>query len=254
MLDNKKENTLKIRDIFFNYLQRINYEGIIGVAKFSNVYKDLMPVQQGKLKNVLGNKLGDFLKNGSIISIGICYPSNIIDCINVKENGKINKIKWNKYAEEYYHLNLMLKEIGAQIAKKFNFFSFPPTTGVPAENITNVIDYYSHTISHRVVAEHAGLGWRGKNELLISKIHGPIVRFTSILANIPLNKGQKMENQCGECSACLDACSILKKKELLKDYRENCRKYIISLGLKHDICGKCIKACYIDSIFKEKFK
>ena len=162
MLDNKNENTLKIRDIFFNYLQRINYEGIIGVAKFSNVCKDLMPVQQGKLKNVLGNKFGDFLKNGSIISIGICYPSNIIDDINVKENGKINKIKWNKYAEEYYHLNLMLKEIGAQIAKKFNFFSFPPTTGVPAENITNVIDYYSHTISHRVVAEHAGLGWRGK--------------------------------------------------------------------------------------------
>lgn len=212
-----------------------------------------MPVQQEKLNEVLNNNLQDFLKTGSIISLGIFYHPDTIDNINIEINDKLEKDHWNRYAKEYKHLNDMLKEIGELIAQNFGGFAFPPTTGVPAENISNVIDYYPHTISHRVVAEQAGIGWRGKNELLITKSHGPTVRFTSILSNLPLIQGEKMENQCGECTACLDICPILKNKHKFKDYRENCRKFIISLRLSYDVCGKCIKACYRDSIFKDKF-
>jgi epoxyqueuosine reductase QueG len=162
--------------------------------------------------------------------------------------------RWNLYSDEYQHLNKMLKEISKQIANKFNGFAYPPTTETPAEQIENVKYYYHKTISHRLVAEYAGIGWRGKNELIITENRGPAVRFTSILINVPMIQGTKIESKCSNCAACLEVCQFLKYKEDLEDYRENCRKFIFTLGLKHDVCGKCIKACFRESIFKENFK
>ena len=83
---------------------------------------------------------------------------------------------------------------------------------------------------------------------------GPTLRLTSILINIPMLQGSKIESKCGECTVCLRVCPFLKNKENLEDYKENCRKFIFSFGLKHDVCGKCIKACFQESIFKEQFK
>ena len=250
----QEENTSKIRQFFFDYLNKVNYKGILGVAKFSSVYNDLLPVQQDKLKEILKEPFKDFMDTGSIISIGIFYTPDIIDCINVEENGKIDMDRWNLYSDEYQHLNNMLKEISKEVADKFNAIVFPPTTEIPAEKINNVKEYYQHTISHRLVAEYAGIGWRGKNELIITEERGPTVRFTSILINIPMIQGSRIETKCGECKSCLDVCPFLKNKENLEDYRENCRKFIFSFGLKHDVCGKCIKACFRESIFKEQFE
>ena len=249
----KELNTAKIRQDFFDYVKKVKYKGIFGVAKFSSVYNDLMPIQQDPLKNSVKEQFYKFMDTGSIISIGIFYPPDIIDCINVEKNGKTDKDLWNDYSDEYERINNMLKDIGKEIADKFNGFAFPPTTGVPEEKISEVTDYFQHTISHRVVAEHAGIGWRGKSELIITKTLGPAIRLTSVLINIPLIQNKVIESLCGECEACLDVCSILKNKEQLENYRENCNKFLYSLGLKHHLCGKCIKACIRDSIFKDQF-
>lgn len=250
----KTKNTAQIQQHFFNYLEKVLYKGIFGIAKFSSVYNDLMPVQQETLKEVLKGQLKEFMDTGSIVSLVIFYPGEFIDCINVQKNGVIDKERWNVYSDEYQHLNDMLKEVSSGIAQNFNGIAFPPTTEVYYENFSSVTEYYPHTISHRVVAEHAGIGWRGKNELIITETHGPAIRLTSILINIPLNQNKKIENRCGECTACLNICSFLKKKDSLKDYRENCNSYLMSLGLKHHVCGKCVKACFRDSIYREKFK
>ena len=249
----KEENTVKIRQFFFEYLRKVNYEGVFGVAKFSSVYNALMPIQQDALKRASKEQFEEFMKTGSIISLGIYYTPDIIDCIHHEENGEIDINRWNLYSDEYEHLNIMLKEISEEIGDKFNGIAFPPTTETPAELINNVVDYYGKTISHRLVAEYAGIGWRGKNELIITEDRGPTVRFTSVLINIPMIQGSRIEIKCGECTACLEACPILKNKEHLNDYREDCRKFLIFLGLKHDVCGKCIKACYRQSIFSKQF-
>jgi epoxyqueuosine reductase QueG len=250
----KEKRTVEIHDYFTDLLKQINHEGIFGIARFSSVFNDLMPIQKLKLEQLLKEHLTDYMNTGSILSIGIFYPPDIIDCINVEKKGKIDKTLWNHYSNEYQHLNCMLKQISKQIAEKFNGIAIPPTTETPAEKVKHVKDYYQHTISHRLVAEHAGLGWRGKNELLITKERGPAVRFTSIIIDLPLIQGCKLENKCGNCTACLDVCPFLKNKENLEDYRENCRKYIILLGLSHDVCGKCIKACFRESLYKEQFQ
>jgi len=148
----------------------------------------------------------------------------------------------------------LLKEISLKIARKFGGYAIPPTTETPTKEVSNVIDYFPKTISHRLVAEHAGIGWRGKNELLITEQFGPGVRLASILINIPIIQGKKKDSKCGACRECLEVCQFLNNKYGLIDYRENCRKYIYSLGLEHDVCGKCVKACIKNSIYNKVFK
>jgi epoxyqueuosine reductase QueG len=250
----KTKNTAQIQQYFIDYLEKVKYKGTFGIAEFSSVYNDLMPVQQSKLKEATKGRLKEFKDTGSIISLGIFYLAEIIDCINVQKNGVIDKERWDVYSDEYQHINEMLINISEELAQKYNGIAIPPTTEAMAKTINSVIEFYPHTISHRVVAEHAGAGWRGKSELIITETYGPAVRFTSILINIPLIYNKKIERRCGECTACLDVCSFLKNKGKLEDYRENCNSYLTSLGLKHHVCGKCIKACFRDSIYGEKFR
>ncbi len=46
-------------------------------------------------------------------------------------------------------------------------------------------------------------------------------------------------------------CPILGNKERLENYREDCLRYMESLGLESRVCGKCIKACTDSPVFME---
>ncbi|MBN1803063.1 MAG: hypothetical protein JW891_16250 [Candidatus Lokiarchaeota archaeon] len=250
----KDNNKDRIYQFFSDFLHENDYEGVFGVAKFSLVFKDLMPVQKKRLEKLLKEELEEYKNLGNIISLGLFYPDGIIEGINVSKNNVVYKEYWDQYGDEYAHLNNLLSEIGEKIAHEFNGICVPPTTGVPTEKISHVSDYFPHTISHRVVAEHAGIGWRGKNDLIVTTAFGPAVRFTSILCKLPLKQGHKIETQCGECDACLRVCPILEKKDNLGDHREKCRNFILSLDLKHNVCGKCIKACFKEGIWRGNLK
>ena len=191
--NDKIKNTEQIQQYFFDYLKKVNYKGTFGIAKFTSVFNDLMPVQQKKLTATLGGRLKELMGTGSIISLGIFYPAEIIDHINVQKNGVVDKERWDLYSDEYQHLNEMLIEISDEIAQKFKGIAFPPTTEAMAKSINSVIEFYPHAISHRVVAGHGGVGWRGKSELIITETHGPAVRFTSVVINIPLKQNEKIE-------------------------------------------------------------
>jgi epoxyqueuosine reductase QueG len=238
-----KKNTHEIKEYFYNFLNQEKYKGIFGIANFSKVYTHLISDQQNKLKEYVGIHFPDYINAGSIISVGIFYHPETISYINIKKNGTIDKEKWNLYSDEYDHLNKILNEISSKIAEKFNGIPIPPTTNTPSKEVKYVSDFFPKTISHRVVAEFAGIGWRGKSELLITEQFGSGVRFASIIINKLLLQGNRMESKCGDCTACLDVCPVLQNKSVLEDYRENCRLYLLQLGLNHDVCGKCIKVC-----------
>jgi epoxyqueuosine reductase len=54
-------------------------------------------------------------------------------------------------------------------------------------------------------ARQAGLGWRGKHTLLLSK-QGSWRFLGDIYTDLPLPPDTPIEEHCGTCSACLDAC------------------------------------------------
>jgi epoxyqueuosine reductase QueG len=156
------------------------------------------------------------------------------------------------YADEYNKINGFLDVIAGEIADSFG--GIPIQATVEGISVKNVEEYYEMTVSHRVIAENAGLGWRGKNGLVVNEKFSCAIRFASVITDLPLIHGRKVKASCGECEACLKSCSFLKNKDKLEDYRENCRRYILKLGLRSEVCGKCIKACYRNSIFHERFK
>jgi epoxyqueuosine reductase QueG len=245
-------NLERLEAFFRGKSAEMGRHGVVGVAEFKRVYGELMSVQRCKLEDICGGQLQRLLREGSIICVGLAYSEHAIDCIDVRlSDGTVDKDAWNVYAGEYHRLNRVLNIISKDIADRFGGVAVPATVeGIAVENVE---DYYGMTVSHRVVAEDAGLGWRGKNELVINEMFSCALRFASVITSIQLPHAGKVEFSCGSCQACTESCSFLRNKHKLKNYRESCRKYIAKLGLESEVCGKCIKACYRQSIFTNRF-
>jgi len=249
------ERTLEwIVDLFGEESARHGLEGALGVAAFRSVHDALLPVQQERLRDISGDRFDALMDNGSFISIAFAYPEEAIDAIAVKRNGKYDRDLWNTYAAEYDRLNDALNQTADRLAREAGGYSIPATTSGLASVITHVEEYYPITVSHRVVAEQSGVGWRGKNELIVNPVHSCAIRLASIVTELPLPRSTPIEERCGECRACLDACPFLAKKDGLENYREQCRRYIVALGLEAEVCGKCIKACYRVGVHRDSFR
>ena len=65
-----------------------------------------------------------------------------------------------------------------------------------------------HPVLERDLAFRSGLGWFGKNSMMISKEYGSYTILGTLLLNKELNlEGKKREvDHCGKCRACVDAC------------------------------------------------
>jgi epoxyqueuosine reductase len=61
-------------------------------------------------------------------------------------------------------------------------------------------------LSDRAVAERAGIGWSGKNCSIITPEFGSYVYLGEMITNIPFEPDKPIEDQCGDCTLCLDAC------------------------------------------------
>jgi epoxyqueuosine reductase QueG len=258
-MDSKKElqrNVQRLKQLFYELLAESGDQGVFGVADFGQTYLQLLPVQQNRLRIISGNRFKTCIKSGHFISIGIAYDESAIDDINAPL-GQITDInRWNHYASEYNRLNSLLNNISQVLAIESNGIVIQATLSGLTKSVRHVSDYYAHTVSHRAIAEMAGLGWRGKNGLIINNQFSCALRFASVITEMPLPSGKRLESQCRECRACEEACSFIKNRQTLQDYRENCRKYLISLqkrGLREEVCGKCIQACYRKSIFSKEF-
>ena len=58
----------------------------------------------------------------------------------------------------------------------------------------------------RAAAVRAGVGWWGKNTMVISPKHGPWLLLGSIVTDADLPKSEPMRRDCGKCDACIPAC------------------------------------------------
>lgn len=61
-------------------------------------------------------------------------------------------------------------------------------------------------LPERALAYRAGLGWYGKNNLLINSRYGSWFFLGELLTNIPFEPDTSEEGSCGDCDLCLQAC------------------------------------------------
>ena len=64
----------------------------------------------------------------------------------------------------------------------------------------------SAPVLERAFAEKAGLGWIGKNTMLINKRAGSWFFLGELFTDLPLPIDEKADFHCGSCTACLDIC------------------------------------------------
>lgn len=122
--------------------------------------------------------------------------------------------------------------------------------GALAIAASQIIDWEGQRahVSHKHVGRAAGLGWFGRNNLLVNDRLGSRVRLVTVLTDMPLEPDAPLERDCGACRACAAACPAGAIKETreafdhkacyetLKDFRK--KGYTSQF-----ICGICVRDC-----------
>ena len=188
----------------------------------------------------------------------IKYPSAI--SIMVKLDPAVIKMIVNKptqeYCEEYNSKNNLLDSL-VNIACNYliEVGYFGVTSGVTVKK--SELDSYKPILPHKTAAGLSGLGWIGKNALLITEEYGSAVRLATVFTDAVFAYDKPQDSvKCKSCTVCKDACpgkaimgvnwspDIEQKKYYNRDM---CRKTIesfVSDGIvERAICGICISSC-----------
>lgn len=74
-------------------------------------------------------------------------------------------------------------------------------------------------------AIRSGLGWRGKNSLLLTKQKGSFHFIAELIIDLELQYDSKVKDYCGTCTACIDACPTGAIEEPYKVNGSKCISY-----------------------------
>ncbi|MCD6574688.1 epoxyqueuosine reductase [Candidatus Aerophobetes bacterium] len=155
------------------------------------------------------------------------------------------------YLHHYRQVNYLLDRTALLLTdfiQKKGYQALP----IPASQVIDWENQKGH-LSHKLVAEQAGLGWMGRNNLLITPEWGARVRLVTVLTDFPLKVDKKLERGCGSCKKCIGVCPAGAIKEKREDFDhlacfERLRKFRKEYNIPHYICGICVKACQGPSI------
>ncbi len=87
----------------------------------------------------------------------------------------------------------------------------------------------SAPVMERPLAEKAGLGWTGKNSLIINANAGSWFFLGEIYINLPLPIDKPIKEQCGRCVACMTTCPT---GAIIKPYVIDARRCISYLTIE----------------------
>ncbi|MGV3162226.1 tRNA epoxyqueuosine(34) reductase QueG [Streptococcus hyovaginalis] len=129
----------------------------------------------------------------TIISIAVAYP-NKLPVKPPKTQYKRGKITPNSWGLDYHYV---LQDKLDRLAK-----------GI--EELTEDFEYKgmvdTGALVDTAVAKRAGIGFIGKNGLVISKEFGSYMYLGELITNLEIEPDQEVDYGCGDCTRCLEAC------------------------------------------------
>ncbi|KKE82570.1 iron-sulfur cluster binding protein [Pseudoalteromonas luteoviolacea S4054] len=131
----------------------------------------------------------------SIVSVKMNYLPPDASFARALKNSTTAYISRYALGRDYHKvLRNRLKKLGQRIEQEVGQYGFRP-----------FVD--SAPVLERQIAEKAGLGWRGKNSLLIHKQAGSWFFLGELFVDLPLPADEKkVEEGCGKCNACISLC------------------------------------------------
>jgi epoxyqueuosine reductase QueG len=176
------------------------------------------------------------------LTTGICFGYRLSDVVL---DGIVDH-PTRTYQYHYRQVNLLLDRIGLHMTsyiQELGYRVFP----VPSSEIVDWDNLKGH-ISHRAVGRLAGLGWIGRNNLLVNPTYGARVRYATVVTNLALPCDKPVDEECGACGRCKVACpggaigddhdsfDLAKCIATIDSIRK-----VANIGNR--ICGICVKAC-----------
>ena len=172
------------------------------------------------------------------ISIGVRLSDSILE--------EIKNTPTKIYYHHYRQANIELDKIAFRLS---NFIQSEGYNAIPV-SVSQVIDWEKQIghLSHKKIGELAGLGFMGRNNLLVNPEFGSRFRLVTILTNTPLKPDKPIKENCASCRACIEVCPSGAIKEEQKDFDHiKCYKKLKNFKDKkvvdQFICGICVKAC-----------
>lgn len=172
------------------------------------------------------------------VSLGVRLSSSVLE--------EIKDQPTKLYFHHYRTLNVSLDQISLRLTNFIQdkgFFALP----IPASQILDWQKQTAH-LSHKKIGCLAGLGWVGRNNLLVNKKFGSQFRLATVLTNMPLKIDKPSKENCGHCRLCLEVCPAGSIKENPLDFDHlGCFEKLKEFQKKHIveqyICGVCVNVC-----------
>jgi epoxyqueuosine reductase len=167
-----------------------------------------------------------------------------------------------EYYTEYRRVNSTLNEIAGRTAQAIYHLGYRgepfPATLPSAYQGEEFARSLTVAFQHKTAATRAGLGWVGKNALLVTPRFGPRLRLATVLTDMPLPAAEPITSgRCGACRACASACpaSAIEghewhaelEREALLDvhacWETSSRLARERVGAHNALCGVCLSVC-----------
>ncbi|EJL23086.1 tRNA epoxyqueuosine(34) reductase QueG [Brevibacillus sp. BC25] len=130
----------------------------------------------------------------SLISIALAYPSKLKNPPKSEPGAYRGILCRAAWGTDYHHV------LRDKLDKLTRFIMELE----PGARIESMVD--TGALSDRAVAERAGIGFVGKNCAIITPEFGSWVYLGELVTNLPLPSDQSIEEGCGDCNICVDAC------------------------------------------------
>lgn len=150
------------------------------------------------------------------------------------------------YYHHYRQMNFFLDRGALLLADRIQREGFR-SLAVAASQIIDWDRQRAH-LSHKHVGRAAGLGWFGRNNLLVNPGLGSRFRLVTVLTDMPLQPDRPLERDCGTCRACIAACPAGAIKDARADFDHRaCYETLKEFRRKgittQFICGICVRDC-----------
>ncbi len=119
----------------------------------------------------------------SVVSAALCYwqPESPLQ----PGQGRLARYTWD---DAYEQLRRILGQLGERLGGSYRV----------------LVDANQHV--DRAAAARSGVGFYGKNTLLITRRHGSWVVLGALVTDVDLSPTPPLGTDCGDCRLCIDAC------------------------------------------------